>query len=300
MIALASLLVLAQAPAAAPQRAAGCAALAIELDSAINLDDGGYARAREACYEQLALGLTRADIGRAMRDYVTTVAASPAADPGGPVPGDGWIALLPPPPAAVVVEQMRMRPSIAQIPSLELHYWGSCDGRGPHGTCDQMGRISFRMGPEFWAEIRYFDLYSDADTVGAAGLGLADEEELFGISAGIWAGTWARDCRAEVCKAGGEFVLPYATGRIGPPLIFVEASVADGPYIASGHTRLELGHRFLDGSQLEAGVTAGILGRGAAARADARVMVIRHIALDLYGSVGASSFALGAGAGFRY
>src|SRR3954464_10481873 len=98
MVALASLLLLAQIRTS--ELPAGCAAMTLALDQALHLDDGGYDRAREACYEQLALGNTRETVGRAMRDYVSAVAATPAADPGGPVAGDGWIALLPPPPIA--------------------------------------------------------------------------------------------------------------------------------------------------------------------------------------------------------
>ena len=95
-------------------------------------------------------------------------------------------------------------------------------------------------------------------------------------------------------------MLPYLAVRVGPPLLFLDGGVADGPYITSGHARLELGHAFEDGSKIEAGVTAGIFGFGAAGRADARIFVFRHVSLDFYASSGTQGFAWGGGAGIRY
>lgn len=306
MLALASVLIFAQTPAlAAPPVRPGCATLVTTLDATLHLDEGGYARAKDACYEELASGIPLASIRLAMEDYGVAVASSPGADPGGPPPGDGWTALLAAPPANAAAPasnyESRAGSRIAsRVSQLEIAYWGSCDDGGPHGACDQMGSARFRVGPTTWAAMRYFDYYSHATTAGAAGLGIDEEFENFSFSAGLWAGTWAEDCVRDACRRGAAFVLPYADVRIGPPAIFIDAGVADGPYIASGHARFEIGHAFENGSRLEAGMTAGVFGLGPAARADARIVVFRHISLDLYGSAGSRTFAFGGGAGVRY
>ena len=50
VVTLASVLFLAQTQVVAP----GCPAKVLRLDAAIHLDEGGFAQAKEACYEQLA------------------------------------------------------------------------------------------------------------------------------------------------------------------------------------------------------------------------------------------------------
>lgn len=317
----------AQTQAGTPERAprpGGCAALSMELADRLALTGTGQARAREACYEALGRGYSTSDVAHAMHAFAaeregtpppapetatadaasaTVASVSETAPPGDAI---AWTSMLPVlhrgPLLADADEPMLSFHGLPRVENVGVFYWGSCDGHGAHGACDQMGLATFRLRSSYWVQMRYFDFYSgNGDTAGAIGLGVDARGDFVAWKAGVWIGTWAHDCDLTSCGRGSPFVLPYGDVRVGSPTIFVDAGVLDGPYVASGHARLELGHEFLGGSRVEAGATVGVLGHGAAARADTRLMLFRHLALDLYASLGVdSTTAFGAGLGIRY
>ncbi|HVO29683.1 MAG TPA: hypothetical protein VMV18_03070 [bacterium] len=308
MLLLASLVFFAQAeivadPFPLPQ---GCARLSLEMGERLGdvIGATGPSRAREACYEQLGKGFTNREVAEAMHAWEAQLAGFTRA-PGDPVvAADAWVEFLAHAPSPVRSPTFEPRVDDAAIArNVAISYWGSCDGRGRQGACDQMAAASFRFREGTWAQMRYFDLYADNDTAGAVGLGFDnDASDGFGYTAGIWVGTWAKGCAQEGgCERGAPFALPYFDVHAGSPMLFVEASLFDGPYISSGHSRLEIGHDFADRLRVMAGATAGVFGYGAAARADARLYLVHgHVALDGYASGGARGFALGGGAAVRY